>query len=64
MRKYVYDNAIVYITEPTEKQKENIRKCTEEFVRTLAKKGLIGRNEQRSDNSRTDRIGSDAGKRD
>ena len=64
MRKYVYDNAIVYITEPTAKQKENIRKSTEQFVRLLAKKGLIGRNGKRSDNSRTDWISSNAGKRD
>lgn len=50
MRKYVYDNAIVYITEPTEEQKENIRKSTERFVRTLAKKGLINRDFQRQNN--------------
>ena len=42
MRKYVYKNAIVYITKPTEEQKEKIRKSTERFVRQLAKEGLIG----------------------
>lgn len=42
MRKYVYENAVVYITEPTPKQIENIRKATERFVTNLAKKGLIG----------------------
>ena len=42
MKKYVYKNAIVYITKPTEEQKENIRRATEQFVEQLAKKGLIG----------------------
>ena len=62
MRKYVYENAIVYITEPTEEQKENIRKATERFVQQLAKEGLIG-NEQRRNNNRTGRTGSNARKR-
>lgn len=52
MRKYVYENAIVYITEPTEEQKENIRRATTRFVQRLAKEGLIG-NEQRRNNKRT-----------
>ena len=62
MRKYVYDNAVVYITVPTEEQKENIRKATERFVARLAKEGLIG-NEQRRNNNRTGGVNSDAGKR-
>lgn len=62
MRKYVYENATVYITEPTEEQKENIRKATERFVRQLAKRGLIG-NEQRRDNNRTGGTSSNARKR-
>lgn len=62
MRKYVYENAIVYITEPTEEQKENIRKSTERFVQQLAKRGLIG-NEQRRNNNRTSRTGPNARKR-
>ena len=62
MRKYVYENAIVYITEPTEEQKENIRKATERFVHRLAKEGLIG-NEQRRNNLRASRTNSDARKR-
>ena len=62
MRKYVYENAIVYITEPTEEQKENIRKSTERFVQQLAKRGLIV-NEQRRNNNRASRIGSNARKR-
>lgn len=61
MRKYVYENAIVYITEPTEEQKENIRKSTERFVHRLAREGLIG-NEQRRNNHRADRVSSNAGK--
>ena len=63
MRKYVYENAIVYITEPTEEQKENIRKATERFVRRLAKEGLIG-NDQRRNNKRTSRASTNARKRD
>lgn len=41
MRKYVYENATVYITVPTEKQLENIHKSTERFVRQLVKEGMI-----------------------
>lgn len=41
MKKYVYKNATVYITKPTEEQKENIRKATERFVMRLAREGLI-----------------------
>ena len=63
MRKYVYEDATVYITEPTEEQLENIRKATERFARKLIKKGLIG-NEQRRNNHRTSRTGSNARKRD
>ena len=63
MRKYVYENAIVYITEPTEEQVENIRKATERFVQRLAKEGLIG-NEQRRNNRRASRVNSNARKRD
>lgn len=62
MRKYVYENAIVYVTEPTEEQKENIRKATERFVQCLAKEGLIG-NEQRRNNHRTSRAGFNARER-
>ena len=62
MRKYVYENAIVYITKPTEEQKENIRKATERFAQELMKRGSM-RNDQRRNNNRTDRVGSDARKR-
>ena len=62
MRKYVYENAIVYITEPTEEQLHNIRKSTERFVQELVKRGLIG-NEQRRHNNGTGRVGSNTRKR-
>ena len=39
MRKYVYENATVYITIPTKTQLDNIRKSTELFVNQLAKNG-------------------------
>lgn len=48
MKKYVYKNAIVYITKPTEEQKENIRKATERFVNRLAKEGLISNDYRRN----------------
>ena len=63
MKKYVYENATVYITEPTEEQKENIRKATERFVHRLAKEGLIDYVKRR-DNNRAGRAGVNAGKRD
>ena len=63
MKKYVYENATVYITEPTEEQKENIRKATERFIQRLAREGLID-NVKRRDNQRTGRTSSDARKRD
>lgn len=63
MRKYVYENAIVYITEPTEEQKENIRKATKRFVHRLAKEGLIG-NEQRRNNKRTSGASTNTRERD
>jgi hypothetical protein len=50
MRKYVYENAVVYITEPNEKQLENIRKSTERFVNELAKKGLLQNEKKRRNN--------------
>lgn len=62
MRKYVYENAIVYITEPTEEQIENIRKSTERFVQQLAKRGLIV-NDQRRNNNRASGTSSNARKR-
>jgi hypothetical protein len=62
MRKYVYENAIVYITEPSEEQMKNIQKSTERFVKELAKRGYIG-NDKRRNNHRTSRTGSNAGKR-
>lgn len=63
MRKYVYEDAIVYITEPTDEQLENIRKATEKFARQLVKKGLID-NDKRRNNHRASRVGTNARKRD
>lgn len=62
MRKYVYENATVYITEPTDEQIENIRKATEQFVNRLAKEGMIG-NEQGRNNYRAGRTSLNARKR-
>lgn len=62
MRKYVFENATVYINKPSEEQIENIRKATERFVTRLAKEGLIG-NEQRRNNKRTSRACPNARKR-
>lgn len=62
MRKYEFKNATVYITKPTEAQKENIRKATERFVHRLAREGLIG-NDKRRNNNGTRRAGSNARKR-
>lgn len=62
MRKYVYENATVYITEPTEEQKENIRRATERYVQRLAKEGLLD-NVKRRDNHRARGTNSNARKR-
>ena len=60
MRKYVYENAIVYITIPTKEQKDNIRKSTERFVKKLMAEGLIGNEYRRNSNRRTGISDSDA----
>jgi hypothetical protein len=62
MRKYVYENATVYITEPTEEQVENVRKATERFVQRLAKEGLLN-NDKRRNHHRASRTNSNARKR-
>lgn len=40
MLKYEYENAIVYITKPTEKHIENIRKATEVFMKKIMKEQM------------------------
>ena len=60
MRKYVYENAVVYITEPTEAQIENIRKATERFAKELAKKGLIGNERKRRSSRRVSKPDTNA----
>ena len=64
MRKYVYENAVVYITEPTEAQLENIHKATERFVNRLAKEGLIGHGKKRRNNRGASLPNNNAGRRD
>ena len=51
MKKYVYENATVYISIPTEEQIQNIRESTERFAKRLAKKGLVRKyvNSRKSD---------------
>lgn len=53
MRKYVFENATIYITEPTEAHVENIRSSTERFVKRLVKEGLISNDNQRQNNRGT-----------
>ena len=62
MHKYVYENAIVYISKPTVEQIENIHKSTERFVNRLAEKGMI-KNVKGRNNHRAGRTGSNARKR-
>lgn len=50
MLKYEYENAIVYITKPTEKHVTNIRKATEKFMQRVMKEKI--QNEGRGHNRR------------
>lgn len=47
MKKYEYPNAIIYITDPTEKHIRNVRNATEVFMRRLVARGvnISGRND-------------------
>lgn len=40
MKKYEYENATVYITEPTEKHLQKIREATESYLKKLLSKGI------------------------
>lgn len=40
MLKYEYENATVYITKPTEKHIENIKKATEVFMKKVIKEEI------------------------
>ena len=51
MLKYEYENATVYITKPTEKHIDNIRKATEVFMKKVIKEEML--NESRRNNRRT-----------
>lgn len=48
MLKYEYENAVVYITKPTEEHIKNIRKATERFMNKVIKEQI--RNENRRNN--------------
>lgn len=48
MLKYEYENASVYITKPTEKHMNNIRKATEVFLKRVIKEQI--ENERRKNN--------------
>ena len=61
MLKYEYENATVYITKPTEKHIENIKKATEVFMKRIIKEEL--QNESRGNNSRTGGNNSNARER-
>lgn len=60
MLKYEYENATVYITKPTEKHIENIKKATEKFMRRVIKEEL--RNENKRYYSRISRGNFNAGR--
>lgn len=62
MLKYEYENATVYITKPTEKHIENIRKATEVFMKKIIKEEML--NESRRNNRRTGVTYSNARRRD
>lgn len=62
MLKYEYENATVYITKPTEKHIENIRKATEVFMKKVIKEEML--NESGRDNRRTSVTYSNARRRD
>lgn len=61
MLKYEYENATVYITKPTEKHIENIKKATEDFMKKVIKEDI--QNGSRRNRSRTSRSNSNAGRR-
>lgn len=61
MLKYEYENAIVYITKPTEKHIDNIRKATEVFMKKVIKEQI--QNGDRKCNYGASRSNSDARKR-
>lgn len=62
MLKYEYENATVYITKPTEKHIENIRKATEVFMKKVIKEEML--NESRRNNRGTGVTYSNARRRD
>ncbi len=61
MLKYEYENATVYITKPTEKHLDNIKKATEVFMKKIIKEQI--QNGDRRHSYRTSRNNSNARKR-
>lgn len=61
MLKYEYKNATVYITKPTEKHIENIKKATEVFMKKILKEEA--QNGIRRNNRRTSLNNSNARRR-
>lgn len=59
MKKYIYSNATVYISTPTDEQMANIRKATESFLRKVTKEQVI--NESRKNGRRFTKNYSDSG---
>ena len=47
MLRYDYENATVYITKPTKKHLENIKKATENFMRKVIKEELQNESRER-----------------
>ena len=61
MLKYEYENATIYITKPTEKHIENIRKATEVFMKKVIKEQI--QNGDRRHSNRAGRSNPNARKR-
>ena len=61
MLKYEYENATVYITKPTEKHIENIKRATEVFMKKIIKEQI--ENENGRDCRRVSSDDSNAGRR-
>lgn len=64
MRKYVYENATVYITKPTEEQIKNIHKATERFAKKLIKKGVFQNGREKRNRRGTSIVGGETKRRD
>lgn len=61
MKRYIYSNATVYITEPTDEQMATMRKATEHFLRKVIKEQI--KDESRTNHKRLTRNNCDSGSR-